>query len=173
MAALHDFQKYLSSRKISAAWRDKLLTNANIPWGIVQDQTIGSFFFCRKDNNRKKVILIGLNNFTSNNLIIYTPPFISCICIYLAGLEETIKVKPSRKSLNVKFPVRWIGGDGPVPPLCLFSWDFVKNKIYATNINFLENFKFRIIDNYCDSTELEAWIWLWPGHSPCSPNDRI
>ncbi|GFW63652.1 uncharacterized protein TNCV_4329401 [Trichonephila clavipes] len=52
-----------------------------------------------------------------------------------------------RESLNNSFPQRWIGRDGPIPwsprsldltPLDFFFWGYVKDTVYGTQVNSVE-----------------------------------
>jgi hypothetical protein len=60
-----------------------------------------------------------------------------------------------RDCLDVTFPNRWPGRDGPlawpprspdITPLDLFLWGYVKDKVYATKVTGVEDLKIRIRD---------------------------
>ena len=64
--------------------------------------------------------------------------------------------------LDVTFPNRWIGRDGPTPwpprlpditPLHFFLWGYVKDKVFSTPVPDITNLKARITDAFATITE--------------------
>ena len=67
-----------------------------------------------------------------------------------------------RRFLDVTFPNRWIGRDGPTPwpsrspditPLEFFSWGYVQGKVFSTPVPDITNLKARITDAFAKITE--------------------
>jgi len=64
--------------------------------------------------------------------------------------------------LNATFPNRWFGRDGPIPwpprspditPLDIFSWGYVKDKVFSTPVPDITNLKARITEAFATITE--------------------
>jgi len=64
--------------------------------------------------------------------------------------------------LDVTFPNRWIGRDGPTPwpprppditPIDFFIWGYVKDKVFSTPVPDITNLKTRITDAFATVTE--------------------
>ena len=67
-----------------------------------------------------------------------------------------------RRFLDVTFPNRWIGRDGPahwpprspdITPLDIFLWRYVKDKVFSTPVPDITNLKARITDGIAAVTE--------------------
>jgi hypothetical protein len=63
-------------------------------------------------------------------------------------------VRIVREFLDIHFPGRWVGRDGPIPwpprsphitPLDFFLWVYVKDIVYKTPMTSLEKLKLRIV----------------------------
>jgi hypothetical protein len=60
----------------------------------------------------------------------------------------------TREFLDMHFPVRWVGHDGPIPwpprspditPLDFLLWGYVKDIVYKTPVSSLDKLKLRIV----------------------------
>jgi hypothetical protein len=60
----------------------------------------------------------------------------------------------SREFLELHFPGRWVGSDGPVPwpprspdttPLDFFLWGYVRDIVYKAPVSSLDELKLRIV----------------------------
>lgn len=128
----------------------------NVWCGLMRDRVIGPFFFHEKTIT-KEVYL--------DMLQIYAVPQISHLQPNILWQQDGAPPhwgKIVREFLNLEFPNRWIGRDGPIQwpprspditPLDFFLWGFVKDTVYSTKVHNISDLKHRITAAISQVTE--------------------
>ena len=103
----------------------------------MHDKTIGPFFFAEKSITAQ-IYLDLLTKYVSPQLEQYQPQV-----IFQQDDAPPHWGLQVRQFLNVAFPERWIGRDGPIlwplrspniTPLDFFLWGYVKDIVYRTKV---------------------------------------